>query len=97
MAKIEVTLSEMTGTANQVKKACDDFLESAGKVITAAEALSHTWEGDSQTAFIAEQQRANAWYKEMMNLVANYVSSLDSAAQLYENTDEESAAAIRSC
>ena len=97
MAKIEVTLSEIRNAANKIRKASDDFLSSAGKVLSSAEALSRTWEGDSQVAFMAEQRRANDWYKKMMALVSTYVSNLQEAARLYESADNESASAIKAC
>ena len=97
MAKIEVTLSEMRSTASQISKAADEFLSYAGKVMSTAETLSRSWEGDSQVAFMAEQRKANDWYRKMMNLVNTYVDSLKEAPQLYETADQESAAAIKAC
>ena len=97
MAKIEVTLSEMRSTASKIKKASEDFLSYAGKVMGTAEELSRSWEGDSQVAFMTEQRRANEWYKKMMSLVSTYVSNLQEASNLYERTDAESASAIKAC
>jgi WXG100 family type VII secretion target len=97
MAKIEVTLSEIRGAATKIKKASEEFLSCAGKVLSTAETLSHSWEGDSQVAFMEEQRLANEWYRQMMALVNTYVSNLQEAAQLYEGADAESASAIRAC
>ena len=97
MAKIEVTLSELLATANKIKKASEDFLSLAGQALSAAEALKDGWEGESQVAFLEEQKAANEWYKQMMALVNTYVENLKSAKQTYEETDEESASAIKAC
>lgn len=97
MAKIEVTLSEIRSAATKIKKASEEFLTCAGKVLSTAETLSHSWEGDSQVAFMEEQRLANEWYRQMMALVNTYVSNLQEAAQLYEGADSESASAIRAC
>ena len=97
MAKIEVTLSELKAAAAKIKKASDDFLSNASKVLDTAEVLSTSWEGDSQAAFMEEQRQANDWYKRMMALVNTYVDNLQEAAKLYEEADEESASAIKAC
>lgn len=97
MARIEVIPSEMRSTASRMKKASDDFLSVAGKVLSAAETLAGSWDGESKAAFINEQQRANEWYRKMMALVDAYVHNLQEASRLYEEADSESASAIRVC
>ena len=97
MAKIEVTISEIRGAAAKIRKASDDFLSNASRVLSTAEALSQSWEGDSQVAFMNEQRTANEWYKQMMTLVSTYISNLQEACQLYEGADAESANAIKAC
>ena len=42
-----------------------------------------------------EQQQANAWYQSMVSLVQNYVSTLQKAAQTYQESDAQAAADIR--
>lgn len=95
MAKIEVTISEMVKAANTLTRAADDFLKTANDALGSADALGQCWEGDSQVAFITEQTKANEWYKEMTNLVRDYVSALRSAADDYSETDTSAAALIK--
>jgi len=97
MAKIEVTLSEMTGAADRIKKSAEDFLSVAGQVMASADSLAAAWEGDSQRAFLEEQRAANEWYRQMVDLVNAYVGDLREAARLYEEADQDSAAAIKVC
>ena len=97
MAKIEVTISEIRNVANKIKKSSDDFLSNASKVLSTAETLSESWEGDSQVAFLSEQRQANEWYKQMMALVSTYISNMQEACRLYEGADEESASEIKAC
>lgn len=97
MGIIDVTLSEMDTAADRIEKASEDYLAVAKKVISSAESLSNSWEGDSQVAFIEEQRKAYEWYQQMMELVADYISKLRSARQQYESTDQESAALIKGC
>ncbi len=96
MARFEVTISEMQSAASKIQQAAENFLEAANQVFSAAEALSNSWEGDSQVAFAAEQQQANAWYKKMTEIVNTYVAGLNTAAKTYAQADQESTAAIRS-
>ena len=95
--KIEVTISEMRSTAKKIERSAESFLKIANQVLAPAQALSQTWEGDSQVAFMDEQQKANDWYKQMMQLVNTYVANLREAAQIYESTDHDAAALIKAC
>jgi len=96
MPRFEVTISEMQNAANKISQAAQDFLNAAGQTFSAAEALGQSWEGDSQVAFMAEQQQANAWYKKMVEIVNTYVSSLQNAAKTYQEADAQSASNIKS-
>lgn len=97
MAKIEVTISEMKSAATKLEKAASDFLSMANRVLSTAESLGSSWEGDSNDAFQAEQAAANEWYRQMIDLVNNYIDNLRSAADIYQSTDAESAQEIRNC
>ena len=61
MARFEVNPGEMVAAANKIAQEAQNFLDAANQVMAGAEALSQTWEGDSQVAFINEQQQANEW------------------------------------
>ena len=97
MAKIKVTLSEMTSAANKLQSASENFLSSAQSALSSAEALAGCWEGDANAAFQDEQRKANQWYKQMMELVHAYIENLKEAREIYETTDEDAAAAIKAC
>lgn len=97
MAKIKVTLSEMTAAANKLQAASETFLNSAGKALSSAEALAGCWEGDANQAFQEEQRKANQWYNQMMKLVHEYIANLKEARTTYETADEDAAAAIKAC
>ena len=96
MAKFDVTISEMQSAANKIAEQADAFLEAANKVMTSAQELGNSWEGDSQVAFQAEQQQANEWYKKMTDIVNTYVASLQNAAKSYQQADNEAASTIKS-
>ena len=96
MARFEVTISEMQNAASKIQKAAEDFLTAAGNTFTAASNLADTWEGDSQVAFQAEQQKANEWYKKMVEIVNTYVNNLTTSAKAYQEADANSASDIKS-
>ena len=96
MARFDVTISEMQSAANKIAEQADAFLEAANKVMTSAQELGNSWEGDSQVAFNAEQTQANAWYKKMADIVRTYVTSLQNAAKAYQEADNQAAANIKS-
>ena len=96
MARFEVTISEMQNAANKISQAAQDFLNAANQTFSSAQQLAESWEGDSQKAFVAEQQQANEWYKKMIDIVNTYVQSLQNAAKTYQQADAESAANIKS-
>lgn len=93
-ANFGVTISEMTNAASKISQAASDFLQVAGQVLAAAENLGSSWEGDSQVAFSREQANANAWYKQMVEIVNTYVDALNTAAKKYQEADDQSTAAI---
>ncbi len=96
MARFEVTVSEMQSAANKIAQEAENFLNAANQTFSAASALSESWEGDSQVAFQAEQQKANEWYKKMVDIVNTYVASLQNAAKEYQRADEKAKAAVGS-
>ncbi len=96
MARFEATISELMNAANRISQAAEDFRNTAQQVFSAAQQLAGTWEGDSQVAFVNEQEQANQWYNKMMDIVSTYVESLQKAAEAYQKADEEAAANIKS-
>ena len=94
MARYEVTFSEMQAAANKIAQEAQNFLDAASQVIAGAEALGQTWEGDSQVAFMNEQQQANEWYKKMVDIVNTYVTMLQEGARKYEEGEAEVTGAI---
>ena len=96
MARFEVTISEMQSAASKISQAAENFRDAATQTLNAANTLAESWEGDSQVAFVEEQQKANEWYNKMMSIVDNYVASLQNAAKAYQEADNQSASDIKS-
>lgn len=95
MPRFEVTISEMFSAAAKMHQAAEDYLAAACKVYAAAEVLGQSWEGDSQKAFMAEQQKAVEWFKKMAALVESYVQAIQRAAKAYQQADEQAARGIK--
>lgn len=93
---IRVTVSELRSAAQKLSQACESYRAAASSLKGAADALAGTWEGDSQVAFVNEQEQANAWYNNMAEIVDTYVAQLNAAASKYEETDAEAAQIIGS-
>ena len=93
---IRVTISELQSAAQKISQACESYRSAAASLKNAADALAATWEGDSQVAFAAEQEQANAWYNKMAEIVDSYVNQLNNAAAKYPATDSEAANLIGS-
>ena len=91
-----VSASELTAAAAKISQAANDFLQTAGQVLAAAEALGSSWEGDSQVAFAAEQAKAVAWYRRMGEIVNSYVDMLNGAAKAYQQADTDVSSMINS-
>ena len=90
-----VTVSEMRSAAGRISRAADDFERASQQVLQCAAALGDSWEGDSQAAFMAEQQRAHDWYVKMMRMVREHVRLLQDAAVKYQEADSSGAQIIR--
>ena len=95
MPGFEVTVSEMYNAASKIHQAAEDYLAAACKVYAIAEVLGQSWEGDSQIAFMAEQQKAKEWFTKMAALVESYLQMIQRAAKAYQAADERAASGIR--
>ena len=94
-SRIEVTISELQSAAGKITQYASDYQSAADSLKAAADELASTWEGDSQVAFVTEQEAAYEWYKKMAAICEQYAQSMNVAAQRYQETDAEAASTIR--
>lgn len=94
-SRIEVTISELQSASGKISQYAADYQSAADSLKSAADELASTWEGDSQVAFVAEQQRAYEWYKKMAGICEQYAQAMSTAVQRYQETDAEAASTIR--
>ena len=94
-SRIEVTVSELQSAANNITNGANDYENAAKALKSAADELASAWSGDSQVAFVNEQQQAYEWYVKMAETVRSYAQAMNAAAQKYTETDSEAASAIK--
>ncbi len=95
MPNFDATIPEKQNDANKISQAAKAFLDAAEAYKAAAYDLASNWEGDSQVAFLAEQEKAIQWSRKMVKIVQTYVTSLNNAAKTGQKADEASDANIR--
>ncbi len=94
-SRIEVTISELQSASSKIMQYAGDYQNAANSLKAAADELAATWEGDSQVAFVAEQEAACEWYTKMAAICEQYAQSMATAASNYQSTDTEAAGIIR--
>lgn len=94
-SRIEATISELQRAASNITDNANDYENAAKNLKAAADELAATWSGDSQVAFVNEQQQAYEWYVKMAEVCRQYAQALNQAAQKYIETDNEAASTIK--
>lgn len=94
-SRIEVTISELNNAASKIMQCASDYQSAADSLKSAADELAATWEGDSQVAFVNEQEAAYQWYTKMAGICERYAQAMYKAAEGYQSTDEDAASAIK--
>lgn len=95
-SRIEVTISELQSAASKITQSAADYKAAADNLKASADELAASWEGDSQVAFVAEQEHAYEWYKNMAAICERYAEAMQDAARKYTETDTEAASLIKS-
>lgn len=91
MPNFTVTTEVLRTQAKNLENEAADY-ESASKTAkSAADTLAAGWKGASQRAFVAEQEKAYAWYTEMTALARQYSAALTVAANAYDEADRRAA------
>jgi len=94
-SKFEAQAQSMREAAKKLQTEATNYENASKTAITAARNLGNQWAGDARDAFIDEQTKAETWYKKMADLLRDYASALNVAAQKYENADAAAKADIK--
>lgn len=93
--KIFAIPSDMYDRARDLTAALNDFKTATTQTKNAADKVTSGWEGDARNAFVAEQDTAIAFYKEMSRLMSEYIKAVKNAAKEYERNDKDCARLLR--
>ena len=88
-------LAQMQMAVSTISKAADEFRTAAANTVNAANTLADQWEGESQTAFAEEKQKANDLCIKMTELLDNYVTRLNHTMMIYSGVDKQTVSFIR--
>ncbi len=94
MANFTVTPESLRSASKRLDSEAANYEAASKAAKAAADALAANWVGDAQSAFVSEQERANAWYMEMAALARQYSAFLNSAAAKYELADAQAHSSI---
>lgn len=86
-ADMLVTLNAIRGYLSRAREAQRQFDEASKMMKQAAADLCSTWEGDAAKAFAQEQGVFEGWCNEMDGLGLEYMSVLEKAIKVYEETE----------
>ncbi len=94
MSKFQVTPEELRSAARKIEQNLTEYQQANDAAINAGMNLAAAWEGDSQKAFVQEQEKVKQWYAQMNNVVKTYSAALTAAAAIYEAADQAAKSAI---
>ena len=55
---------------------------------TAAADLASKWEGDAQKAFVAQQENAYSWHKQILSVVRQMIDVIRKAVDMYNEMED---------
>ena len=87
MATLRVTAEELRKAAHTIERSLEAYESANHAALSAGTDLAGKWEGEAQRAFVAEQEKARAWYKKMGEIVRTYTAAMEAAAKVYEAAD----------
>jgi len=94
-SKFTAQAQAMRDAAKQLQTQATSYENASNGAMTAAKTLCGQWAGDARDAFMDEQTRAEGWYKKMAELLRDYASVLNVAAQKYETADAQAKCDIK--
>ena len=87
-AELIVDAAELLQAANQMNQAAEIYEEAVETAKGAANDLASKWEGAAKDAFVAHQENAYSWYKQILNVVREMVQIIRKAVDLYNQMED---------
>jgi len=90
MAVLEllVQAAELLQAANQINQAVETYEEAVETCKSAAADLASKWEGEAKEAFVAFQENAYSWWRQMIQIVRNMISVIRKVIDLYNQMED---------
>lgn len=86
--RLLVNAIELTQAAADMNKAMEIYNEAITAVKDAAADLASKWEGDTQQAFVRNQEEAYKWYSTIHAVVLYIIDTVKQVVAMYEQTEE---------
>ena len=86
--KLLVNAIELTQAAADMNRAMEVYNEAISAVKAAAADLAGKWEGDTQQAFVRNQEEAYKWYTSIHAVVIYIIDTVKKVIDLYRQNEE---------
>ena len=86
--EILVQAAELAAAANEINQAVETYKDAVEAAKSAAADLASKWEGESQVAFVRQQENAYGWHAKIITIVLDMISVIRKAIDLYNETEE---------
>ena len=83
-----VQAAELIQAANEMNQATEIYEGAVENCKTAAADLASKWEGDAQKAFVAQQENAYSWHKQILSVVRQMIDVIHKAVDLYNQMED---------
>ncbi len=86
--RLLVNAIELTQASRDMNKAMEIYNQAIDTVKQAAADLASKWEGDTQKAFVKNQETAYKWYVSIRDVVKFIISTVTKVVNMYRETEE---------
>lgn len=83
-----VQAAELIQAANEMNQATEIYERAVESCKSAAADLASKWEGDAQKAFVAQQENAYSWHKQILSVVRQMIDVIHKAVDLYNQMED---------
>ena len=83
-----VQAAELIQAANEMNQAMEIYQGAVENCKSAAADLASKWEGDAQKAFVAQQENAYSWHKQIISIVRQMIDVVRKAVALYNQMED---------
>ncbi|MBR0463338.1 MAG: WXG100 family type VII secretion target, partial [Clostridia bacterium] len=83
-----VNAIELSQAAADMNKAMEVYNEAITAVKNAADDLASKWEGDTQVAFVKNQEEAYKWYSSIHAVVLYIIDTVKKVIELYRQNED---------